>query len=150
MVHGGGHCSGGGGYSGGGGFSSNVYTTNYFSSPDTNGTLDSCFVWQVCLVTCTRLMDNCYWWPWLQYTILEIIQIVFVSCRLMTNVYTTNYFSSPRRNCHCNGNHNDCSCYKPCCLAFTCISLKLKTKLKYMWTLIYFISEKWKKDLLGL
>jgi hypothetical protein len=34
MVHGGGHCSGGGGYSGGGGFSSNVYTTNYFSSPE--------------------------------------------------------------------------------------------------------------------
>ena len=78
MVHGGGHCSGGGGYSGDGGFSSNVYTTNYFSSP--------------------------------------------------------------RRNCHCNGNHNDCSCCKSCCLAFTCISLKPKTKLKYMWTLILSLS----------
>ena len=52
------------------------------------------------------------------------------------NVYTTNYFSSPRRNYHGNGNHNDCSCCKPCCLAFTCISLKPKTRLKYMWTLI--------------
>ena len=56
------------------------------------------------------------------------------------NVYTTNYFSSPRRNYHGNGNHNDCSCCKPCCLAFTCISLKPKTRLKYMWTLILSLS----------
>lgn len=57
-----------------------------------------------------------------------------------TTVYSNNYYSSPRSYGRGGSDDCDCTCCKTCCLAITCVSLKPKSRLRFLWFLVIAIT----------